>query len=397
MGNQLKIKNASITNKIKQNTKYLIIFALFFVLVILYLNHSSDDVLKLNQSDITKEDILNSALKGGSFLLRMQEKSGRFKYLYEPLTGTYLPADNGLRQAGAVYALTFLSNFTGDEKYSNASEKGLKYLLSLKEPLNNTFYISYTDYPKLGITGLTLLAITYSKNFSEYKEDAAALGDFILLMQNEDGSFRTNYPSPDVLKGIDYYPGEALYALVNLYGKTGDKRYLNSIENSFIYYREHFKNKKKLAFLQWQIQAFASVYKFTEDKKYSDFVFEMADWLLTLQYNEYSKNADFIGGFSLSGSPPTSNTASYLEGLSDAYKLAKILNDPQRAEKYRKSLILATRFVLKLQFNKKNNFYVKHPDFVVGGFRESLISNQMRVDYTQHGVLSLLKVYQVLN
>jgi len=69
------------------------------------------------------------------------------------------------------------------------------------------------------------------------------LAEAICARQQRDGRFLTDYRRGGE-KGIDYYAGESLLALVRLYYETGDKTYFNAVANAFSYYRDYWRNNK---------------------------------------------------------------------------------------------------------------------------------------------------------
>ena len=135
------------------------------------------------------------------------------------------------------------------------------------------------------------------------------------------------------------------------------------------------------------------MYKYIEDPQLCDFVFEMNDWLIDRYQIETSEYPDEIGGFPKSN--PKSSTSSYMEGIADAYYLAVAVNDKEHIESYAKSIQLGTRFMLQTQFNADNSFYLENPSLAIGGFKESLVSNDLRNDYTQHAVMAMMKIYEL--
>jgi hypothetical protein len=219
------------------------------------------------------------------------------------------------------------------------------------------------------------------------------LADSILKEQRSDGFFNTDFEkqvAEDDL-GNDYYPGEAMLSLIRLYNETGEEKYKQSVEKAFIYYREYWRGKKNTAFITWHSQAYKLLFEETGDRELTDFVFEMNDWLIANYQKLSSPYLDYVGGF---GKNPTNSTASYLEGLADAYYLAKKIGDQEHIFKYAEACKYATRFVLQTQFKENDVFYLSNPQRALGGFKQSPINVSERNDYTQHSVLSLIKVYQ---
>jgi hypothetical protein len=135
-----------------------------------------------------------------------------------------------------------------------------------------------------------------------------------------------------------------------------------------------------------------------EQQEIVDFIFEMNDWLIEHmemweesafddekgQY--YSRKRDYGGAHA-------SATGVYIEGIIDAYEMAKIVGDTRRAERYRLSLSRAIRSVMQLQFvDDVDMFYVTDRVRTKGGLRTTVMRNEVRVDNVQHVLMGLLKL-----
>lgn len=64
----------------------------------------------------------------------------------------------------------------------------------------------------------------------------------------------------------------------------------------------------------------------------------------------------------------------------------KILNDLARG----------SWFQLQTQFIGETAMYVDNPQKVLGGIKKSLTDYELRIDYTQHNISSLLGMYSIL-
>ncbi len=82
-----------------------------------------------------------------------------------------------------------------------------------------------------------------------------------------------------------------------------------------------------------------------------------------------------------------------MESINDAYALAKIVGDKGHIEKYRESIKIGTRFILKTQYTPENSVDLENPDLAIGGFKQSLTNGYIRNDFVQHAISSLMKTY----
>ncbi|PRQ04029.1 hypothetical protein ENSA5_11520 [Enhygromyxa salina] len=129
-----------------------------------------------------------------------------------------------------------------------------------------------------------------------------------------------------------------------------------------------------------------------------DFVFEMNDWLIeNMEVWEESAFDDEKGRFYSRkkdyGSPHASATGVYIEGIIDAYAMAKAVGDRKREDRYRKALSRAIRSVMQIQYvDDIDMYYVTDRQRTKGGLRTTVLRNEIRVDNVQHVLMGVLKV-----
>ena len=58
---------------------------------------------------------------------------------------------------------------------------------------------------------------------------------------------------------------------------------------------------------------------------------------------------------------------------------------------------LGVAFQLQTQFRPESVLYVSDPQRALGGFRRSLTNYEIRIDYVQHNISSLLGLYRILH
>jgi hypothetical protein len=180
------------------------------------------------------------------------------------------------------------------------------------------------------------------------------------------------------------YPGEALFALANMYRAFGDRRYKQSMDWALeFYYLEKWKSH---AFLPWTISAFTSLYEQTGEQKYADYVFFLSDHLLTQQNLDSDDEA--YGSFH---GLPSANTGSYMEGLGDAIHLARLTRDEHRLRLYQERAKMGYRWLVMLQYTASDIADLERPELAIGGFRKTLTDFQLRIDNTQHAISAFAK------
>ncbi|MCZ6676097.1 MAG: hypothetical protein O7E52_02480 [Candidatus Poribacteria bacterium] len=348
---------------------------------------------------VTVEKLEHAVRLGADWILAMQEPSGRFQYWYEPVTNQWSRKsdDNFLRQAGTSFSLMLVYEMTGDPRYLEAARRSIRYLLVFKKQLDNDkAYFLFRKKAKLGgisLPMLTMLKIRQLTGSTEFDETLLEFANMILFLQAkyQTGQYKSTY----VYRG-DYeyeknsgwesriYPGEALFALANMYQAFGDARYKQSMDWALeFYYRKKWKSH---AFLPWTISAFVSLYKQTGEPKYADYVFFLSNQLLTQQ--NLDSNDEVYGSFH---GLPAANTGSYMEGLGDAIHLAQLIADEKRLQLYRERAKMGYRWLFLLQYTEADIADLKRPELALGGFRSNLADSQLRIDNTQHAISAFTK------
>ena len=332
--------------------------------------------------------------------------TGLLNYQYDPIGDTYSTKNNHIRQLASLWTLTELKKYTGDKNLEKLIDKNFDYYLGYKAQKENYSYLKI-DEPKIAYNAFIIMALINSPS-PEYDELAKEFGDGIVTVQRENGSYSTDFEK-DSDDGVQYYPGEAMLALMKLYEATDDKRYLESVKKAFPYYREYWHENKNTAMVPWHTQVYYLLYQHTKDESIPPYVFEMNDWIIDNFQLLTCPDIEKIGGFPKND--PRNLTGFVLEGLVDAYKLADEIaikaeaegpeDDPSRFEqsrrkKYKNSVELARDFVLRSQYIKSDTFSrFKNSRRVIGGFKASIKDPRVRIDYTQHAVMALIKLQRL--
>ena len=379
-----------MTSKKDFNKKHvlslLVCFSLMFLIVSCSIEKKEDYV---SISEVNIKNIENSLELAGQWMLNNQNSNGSLKYKYLPDTDEYPEQNNMIRQFMGTIALAEMYEFTANEAYKEAFEKNLRY------NLNNYYYeegeIGYVLYERMAKLGSAAFALISLLDFegSEYGIEKEKLENFIFFMHNgANGKFETFHIPTGEGRNQNFYPGEAMLALMIDYEQTKDGKYLAVAESSFDYYTGFFRQNKNPAFVPWHTMADYRLYKETGDKKYAEFVFEMNDFLIEIQNKNCEVEPYILGRFfdparEEYGPPHASSTAVYVEGLAYAYRLAEELGD-ERAEKYKEAVLLGVRSLMQLQFKEGD-------EKVLGGVRKTVDNNELRIDNTQHTVMAFIQ------
>ncbi len=337
----------------------------------------------------------------GDYLFRSVQKDGRMLYLYYPSRGVEDSVKNNqIRQWMATVAMIRTARHRGDDAalYKKA-EENIRYNLRNFYSVTGKFgMINEGSKVKLGAVALALLSLIEHPKRAQFKRQEEKLIATIDYLFQPDGSFRTFFKPPNRNDVQNFYPGEALLAWAFLYEESRDPVLLEKFMRAFRYYREWHRQQPNPAFIPWHTQAYYKVFLITGEQELADFIFEMSDWLLPMQEWGSDLPIDTLGRFydprhPEYGPPHASSTGVYMEGLIDAFALARKLGDAARAEEYRLVLLRALRDCRQLSFrDDRDMFYVSKRDFLRGGLRTTIYDNQVRVDNVQHNQMAILKI-----
>jgi hypothetical protein len=331
---------------------------------------------------------------------RQVNAKGKASYKYWPSRGEFSVANNSIRQWMTTICLNRCSIAFKDKKLEIIAKLNLSYNLQEMYRWNEELgYIWMSGSAKLGAAALAALAIAESTERLRYSKEEKGLRKLIKSLSNKDGSFDTFYIPRERIDNQNFYSGEALLYIATLFSITNNSNLLSNYKASFEYYRKwHFKNRNP-AFVPWHTQACFLVWKKTRDDQLKEFIFDINDWLLSMQQWETVEGMDMKGRFydpnnDQYGPPHASSTGVYLEGLIDAFQLARMVNDKDRQEIYRRVILRGVRSIIQLQFkNVSDFFYVANPERVLGGIRTTVYDNTIRIDNIQHALMAFLKIY----
>jgi uncharacterized protein YyaL (SSP411 family) len=349
--------------------------------------------------------MLAASRAGGDYLVRMQKDDGSFHYIYDAAKDEIdRRSYNILRHAGAACSLFDLYAATHNRSYLEAAGRAVNFLKSRFKPAaepESVYVLDDDGKAKLGANGLALLALTKQIELDPDSGDqrhAQQLARHILAMQNADGSFR----SYDRIRGDEpegsaslYYPGEAILGLVSLHSLTpGDSEFIDAARQGATYLIQSQRQMKALPPDAWLIQALEALYKLNPEGEYLTHALLLSETMIREQYRSDAPKG-YAGGFTSDDPPRSAVSGARAEGLVAGYRLAEAAGDA-RAVSLAVALRASARFQLAQQFGPSDASWLPNADRASGGFRESLTSTLIRIDYVQHNISSLLEYAETL-
>jgi len=371
-------------------------------------DHLYDAAIDLTGSElhnaINRARLNRAAQAGGDYLIRAQKSDGSFDYTYDPFAESAGERDyNILRHAGAAIALFQLYEATRAPRYLEAARRAMIYLKDrFRWALQaDALYVLDDDgKAKLGANGLALIALALQMRLDARSADPASarrLANLILRMQEGDGSFKSYYDlkgEPEDRASL-YYPGEALLGLIELYRLTGDQRLIEAARHGADYLIKTQQRMTALPPDAWLMQALEGLFAIKRDSRYAEHAIALAEAMISGQYTpSHIQVLSYVGGYR-PGVPRATPAASRAEGMLSALRLARLTKDA-RGARIAEALKLSASFQLSQQFDADNSFSLASPERAAGGFRESLTSARIRIDYVQHNISALLGIAQIV-
>ena len=368
---------------------------------------------------------IDSAIKRSTdYLVDKSKKNGMFEYrINMDSTIKVRPKYNILRHAGSVYSMVMSYQYINENKVIPAIERSGRYLqqkalFPLKEEENmkaiwSVPSVSKSRKPlmaKLGGSGLGLVALASIEDIhpgftplSELKE----LGNFIIHMQKENGSFYSKYiPSlggrQDNWTSL-YYPGEAALGLVMLYEKDSSIIWIESAYKALEYLALSRKESNNVPPDHWALLATERLLSNKESNKFQisrdlliNHAIQICKSMIEGQIIDPNR-PKYNGGFHPSGN--TTPTATRLEGLLAALKFI-----PKSDSMYKvieASIEKGIDFLINAQI--KDGQYAGAFPRSVGKIPKknsktkqfNQRATEVRIDYIQHAMSALIQ-YQLI-
>ncbi len=355
----------------------------------------------LTTIDLSPPALLAASRAGGEYLLGHQQPDGRYDYLYFPRSDRSGESYNELRHAGTTYALFELFAATQDPRFRDAGRLGVEWLRGkLRGPAAADAAADFVAIEskggeaKLGGAALAMLAMLEEMRVTGERSrlpTVQQLARFLLFQQEANGHFLSKYswvhPGEQEFDSI-YYPGEAILALTRLAAADGDRRWLDAARKGadwLILERDKGKPTAELPHDHWLLMGLNELHPSTGEARFLEHAQRIAEAIVTAQQRKVPY-PDWAGSFY---TPPRSTpAATRAEALVAMVRLAERTGRPTEA--YRRALALLVTFQLKCQLTAENSFYLPAPQRARGGFRRGLEGGEVRIDYVQHNLSSLL-------
>jgi len=332
---------------------------------------------------------------------------GRVRYLFDVPKGVERPGYNMLRHGGTTYSLLQAYQRFEHEPWLRAAEGAIGFLLSnsRRDVRHGPFgggevlWVNESRHIKLGGAGLALVMMTQhmqATGSDEHLEDARAYARFLVSQQLETGEFvyfaNQTPGGPPRDRTSAYYPGEALLGLAQLYALDPDPLWLDTATRGadwLIDVRDAGKGPKQLANDHWLMIALSHLVKHTDDPRYVTHSLALADavaYQADRNRHKVATHPDYFGGYY---DPPRSTPAATRgEGLVAVLDTCAMVDRecPEVLQMLRETVT----HELWSQYTPATCWWMPRPGAVVGGFSGGIMDLDLRNDFTQHNLSSVL-------
>ncbi len=353
---------------------------------------------------------MRSALAAGDYIMQQLQPDGRFRYQHYPYRGT--PRKLGkrysvARHAGTVYTLCMLYGATEEPHYLQGAHAGADWLASQSRGdcgAPGAVCTAVNSRPGTGTSALSAIGMLDCQRHTgdtRFEAHARKLVDFVLAMQKDNGDFfhiydfDTGQADPAVREM--FASEEAALALVTAHGVLGDARYLQAAERALDFltgpkYEGCFLDRFVYGADVWTCIAAHEVWPHLKSPRYLDFCAGYSRFMRRIQYQPgWWDNADFAGhyGFGALMVPQAPAAAGFTEAVTSAWHLSELHGRPDPALKRQAELALDA--LVRDQVREENSWMMPDAENSYGGFRRSLVEQEIRIDFVQHALSSLLR------
>jgi hypothetical protein len=314
-------------------------------------------------------------------------RAGLPTYGQAPVDGERWTSGTAARLLHALGALHEAGSATGEDEWIAIARRGLQTCVEHCAPEGDGPVLSLPDQRGGYLADCELL---YSLCISDlHAAEPALTGRLIRRAQGmlrADGSIAPESVRGRLAADHDFLPGATLVSLAEAASLGRWSITPARLDRHFEWYKRRFRNVHPWGLAVWQMQVWARFSRLANDRRYADFVFELADWALSRQLE---CNGAFLTDLHPTG--PSFHTAFVAEGIADAWALAIELGEGWRAARYERSWERATQFVSRLVIGPEDGPCLADAARGVGGVRGTLDTSFVRVDFVSHALVALVR------
>jgi AMMECR1 domain-containing protein/orotate phosphoribosyltransferase len=325
-----------------------------------------------------------------NYLLRHHLQDGTFYESYDPFRNRLRKGGNLPRLAHAAWVVARAGRVLENPLLQPAAERTLSFLLQRMRLSELGVWLEMgQDLPSVSEIAFLVLALCQLPKGDYRRSQVRGLADTLWSSIGRHGYIFTHRGRAEVDDSFqNYFPGQVLLALAIAAEARLTDVDAQKLDRAFRYYRHRFRYLRDFGQVSWLMQALSAWWRVQKNSQFSDLVFEIADWLLQWQQE---KSGGFINDHQTE--TPGYTTALYLEGLGAAVRVAEFF-DSNRYRQYLNAYLHGLRFLNRITIQPTHAAVLPNSDFAIGGLRLGLHASYVRIDFVQHGLSSVLELYE---
>lgn len=365
---------------------------------------------KENANEPLSADTVKSAVRSAArYLVQNQHTDGSFRYEVNAVTSGDEPGYNYPRHAGATYFLARAANQLHDAKLLRAAQLAGSFMkdhATLSCGAHSC--IGEGDTVDVGAAALATLAYVelLDGGAAEFREPALELAGFLRAQQRSDGDFQHIYSVAEqhpVDIQLEYYTGEAAFALSRVQRVSGDLRDLAAARHAL-----SFLVQRPALFLgahyfwgaeHWTCQVLEDLWQRAPDRVALQFCLDWQAANRVLQYTSPPMRPEYDGAVSRGPflSPRLTPLGSRMEAAVATLAVARQAGvAPREIEALEREIQHGFGFLLRYQYTPGPTYLMPDPRAMAGGFPGSPVDLHVRIDYPQHAGGALLRYWELM-
>ena len=362
-----------------------------------------------SETDVTAEAVKRSVQAAARYLVRNQRSDGSFRYEVDAMTGGNDESYNFPRHAGATYFLSRAGNQLDDSAFRRAARRAGAYMKD-RATLRCGAHACVGEGEGVDVGSSALALLSYVElvegGAQEFRDPALDLAGFLRSQQRSDGDFQHLYSVAEqhpVDVQMEYYTGEASFALARVHRLSGDARDLDAARRalSFLVARSRWFLGARYFYgaEHWTCQALEELWSNAPDRVALDFCLGWQENNRNLQFDSPPAPPEYDGGISRGPfmSPRLTPLGSRMEAAVATLTVARKAGvSPTEVAALEHQIKRGFAFLFRYQFTPGPTYLMPDPRAVAGGFPGSPVDQHVRIDYPQHAGGALLRYWELL-
>ncbi len=317
---------------------------------------------------ISKDTLLDAiSLTKNNYYKRVVKKNGKYIYSYLPEESNKKKDYNILRHAGTTYSILEAYELMPDDELLKVAESAINYIIGKIKNFeingNKVSVVVEKDTIKLGGNALAIIMLAKYSQITNNNEHIAlmqSMANYICETQDMDGEF--------IIQKQRY----------------STKEIYNANINTIIH--DH-----------WLLYALNELYLEQPQDMYIEHTLLITKSIIKSQIIDNIENPHWNGAYRipylrLESTP----TACRSEGLCAAYHLLHDNGYSKEALKVKNAIDEGIGFQLQNQVRHESVTPYKNKKLCLGAFKRGLTMHDLRIDFTQHNISSLIAYYKIL-